>query len=254
MSAWMAELARVRPVAVGMGMRWDDEEMASGRDGGMPQLLRAGPLSAELDAGRLRYLRYQGVEIVRSLEFVVRDGEGEKAMPRIDDLRLREQGSRFEVTCEASVRYRGQRLGYVLHIAADDGRLRFTAKARASSGFSAGLAGLEILYPRSAMADREVQLEDIDGGEQRIWMPEPQALLQPLSMLHVLSHAPRPGLQAQCRLHGACFELLGQRHGAGGCFKIQARPLASAWPCRLPVHGQLLQMASFTFAEGPQEG
>ena len=36
-------------------------------------LLRAGPLSAELDAGNLRWLRWNGVEMLRAVSYVVRD-------------------------------------------------------------------------------------------------------------------------------------------------------------------------------------
>ena len=37
------------------------------------QILTAGPLAVELDNGNLRYLKVAGVEVLRSLSFLVRD-------------------------------------------------------------------------------------------------------------------------------------------------------------------------------------
>ena len=37
-----------------------------------PRLLSAGPLSAELEAGNLRYVRWHGVEVMRAISFCCR--------------------------------------------------------------------------------------------------------------------------------------------------------------------------------------
>ena len=38
-----------------------------------PRLLKAGPLTAELEAGNLRYIRFSGLEMIRAISFIVRD-------------------------------------------------------------------------------------------------------------------------------------------------------------------------------------
>ena len=38
-----------------------------------PRLLSAGPLTAELEAGNLRYVRWRGIEVMRAISFIVRD-------------------------------------------------------------------------------------------------------------------------------------------------------------------------------------
>jgi len=38
-----------------------------------PRVLRAGMLSAELEAGNLRYIRWNGEEVLRAISFIVRD-------------------------------------------------------------------------------------------------------------------------------------------------------------------------------------
>ena len=38
-----------------------------------PRILTAGALTAELDGGNLRHIRFGGVEIIRAVSFIVRD-------------------------------------------------------------------------------------------------------------------------------------------------------------------------------------
>ena len=38
-----------------------------------PRLLAAGPLTAEFEGGNLRYIRFDGVEMLRAVSFIVRD-------------------------------------------------------------------------------------------------------------------------------------------------------------------------------------
>ena len=50
--------------------------------------LTAGPLSAELDNGALRYIRFGGVEVLRGIAFLVRDENWGTFTPTIEDLRV----------------------------------------------------------------------------------------------------------------------------------------------------------------------
>ena len=51
--------------------------------------LTAGPLSAELDNGALRYVRFGGVEVLRAIAFLVRDENWGTFTPTIENLRDR---------------------------------------------------------------------------------------------------------------------------------------------------------------------
>ena len=60
-----------------------------------PILLQAGPLSAELEDGNLRYVRFHGVEMLRAISFIVRDKNWGTYRPRIDNLRTARAGPEF---------------------------------------------------------------------------------------------------------------------------------------------------------------
>ena len=51
-----------------------------------PRVLRAGALTAEFEAGNLRYIRFGGVEMIRAVSFIVRDKNWGTYNPTISDL------------------------------------------------------------------------------------------------------------------------------------------------------------------------
>ena len=76
-----------------------------------PKLLRAGALSAELEAGNLRYIRFGGVEMIRAISIIVRDKNWGTYDPVIERFGDRGDGGRFprflrcrRAGCDAGIR------------------------------------------------------------------------------------------------------------------------------------------------------
>ena len=69
-----------------------------------PRILRASPLTAELEAGNLRYIRYRDREMIRAISFIVRDENWGTYAPQISDLNLQEEPDSFRVAYNAIVR------------------------------------------------------------------------------------------------------------------------------------------------------
>ncbi|MDR3013900.1 MAG: hypothetical protein LBV56_00595 [Delftia acidovorans] len=220
-----------------------------------PRQLQAGPLSAELADGCLRSVRYGSLEILRSVAFAVRDEQGDRCVPAAGELSLREKADRFEVCYETAVDCDALRLAWRVRIVGSVRGLGFTAWARAPGGIEGGLqrglrggrAGLEIVYPRNALAGRSVHVEHADGSAQSTVLPEPDALLR-LSRLCAVNHEPAPGLQVGCRLEGAEFEMAGLCCGGMSFFRLQPRAQSLSHSCLLTRGRTLVQMASFSFA------
>jgi D-apionolactonase len=66
-----------------------------------PRVLKAGPLTVELEAGNLRYIRFSGLEMIRAISFIVRDKNWGTYEPAISDLVVEESGDRFRVAYSA---------------------------------------------------------------------------------------------------------------------------------------------------------
>src|SRR5260370_41590028 len=90
------------------------------------RILRAGPLSAELEAGNLRHIRYHGSEKIRAISFIVRDKNWGAYAPQIFEFDSQESSNSLRVSYEASVE--GE-FCYLAVIAGDaNGSLSFSGK------------------------------------------------------------------------------------------------------------------------------
>src|SRR5438067_452435 len=96
-----------------------------------PRMLRAGALSAELEAGNLRYIRFGGVEMMRAVSYIVRDRNWGTYNPTISNLRIEESADGFRVTYSAVAKDEEQGFTYDAEIVGrSDGVLRFAARGR----------------------------------------------------------------------------------------------------------------------------
>ncbi len=59
------------------------------------RVLTAGPLSVEFDNGQLRYLKVNGVEVLRVIGFLIRDKNWGTATPAISDLKVDQRSRRL---------------------------------------------------------------------------------------------------------------------------------------------------------------
>ena len=93
-----------------------------GTDEPLPErrLLRAGPVSATLENGALRWIRYGDVEVLRGIAFLVRDRAWGTPTPKIAALKVEEEAAGFRVTFDALCR-------------TDDGDLPWSAEITGSA-------------------------------------------------------------------------------------------------------------------------
>src|SRR5580704_811700 len=82
-----------------------------------PRLLTAGPLTAEFEAGNLRYIRFDGVEMLRAVSFIVRDKNWGTYNPTITGLKILEDAAGFRVSYDAVARDGSQEFRYSAEIA-----------------------------------------------------------------------------------------------------------------------------------------
>src|SRR6478672_1160261 len=88
------------------------------------RVLTAGPLSAELDNGNLRYIKVAGVEVLRSLAFLVRDENWGTYVPTLSDVVVEQRADGFGVSLHAVCRRADQEIGYDVRVEGDsDGNL-----------------------------------------------------------------------------------------------------------------------------------
>ncbi len=206
------------------------------------RVLSAGPFSARLEAGNLRYLRFGDTEILRAVAFVVRDRDWGTYAPEISGLEVSEGLDEFLVTyaavCRgpAVLRYRARIEGRA------DGTLRFDAEAVAEGDFETNRCGFVVLHPAAA-AGAAASIEHCDGSREETVFPELIDPWRPFVAIREITH--RAGrLDVTCRLEGDAFEMEDQRNWSDASFKTYGRPLEMPWPFVLPAGTPVVQSVS----------
>lgn len=215
------------------------------------RVLRAGPLSAELDNGQLRYVRLGDVEVLRAIAFLVRDENWGTFAPDLRDLKIAESAGGFAVSYKASCADASRRIDYQATITGKaDGSLRFEATATPATDVLTNRTGFIVLHPLNGVAGRPVRVEHVDGRTVTDVFPAIIDPVQPFYDIRSLSHEVVPGVWATCRMEGDTFEMEDHRNWTDASYKTYVRPLALPWPYTLPKGGTFTQSVTLDFS-GP---
>jgi len=214
-----------------------------------PTRLCAGVLSAELEAGNLRHIRHAGREVIRAISFIVRDRDWGTCSAHIRDLHISENTGCFEVTYDADIEHRGQRLTYNARISGTPDTLTFHAQAAALTDFETNRTGFVILHPLEGVVGCVATVEHADGSIEETCFPELISPLQPMLNMRAISHEPAPGLRVRCEMAGDVFEMEDQRNWTDASYKTYVRPLALPWPYVIRQGDTVVQTITLTIAD-----
>ena len=207
------------------------------------RILRAGPLQVEFDNGQLRYLRVNGVEVLRAVGFLVRDENWGTYTPKISELEIVETSTGFSVAFHAVCGRPGQEIAYDARIEGSaDGKLRFTGKAVPTTDFLTARTGFVVLHPLQGVAGCPVTVEHVDGRVVNSTFPAEVDPVQPFLSIRALTHEVSPGCKAMVRMEGDTFEMEDHRNWTDASFKTYVRPLALPWPYTLQ-RGEVVEQA-----------
>lgn len=217
-----------------------------------PIRLQAGPLSAELEDGALRYVRMNGVELIRGIAFLARDRNWGTCLAEIEGLEV-EQGpdgftATYEATCrdgDAAIRYRATIEGR------PDGALDFSAEGEALSAFTTNRTGFVVLHPLAGVVGQPVTVEHVDGRKEESRFPERIDPDCPFRDIRALTHEAAPGLRVTCRMEGDAFEMEDHRNWMDASYKTYVRPLALPWPYKLEKGEALSQRVTLRVSGAP---
>ncbi|MGB3405934.1 MAG: hypothetical protein WBA67_00425 [Jannaschia sp.] len=216
-----------------------------------PTILTAGPLSAELEAGNLRYIRWQGEEVLRAVSFIVRDPDWGTYNPDISDLEIDESEDRFEVRLRAVTRDAEQVFSYRARIEGRaDGTLIFHGTGRTGEGFRTNRTGFVILHPIDGVAGSPVTIEHTGGETVEGTFPEIIDPVQPMMDLRALTHRTPGGARVRVLMEGDTYEMEDQRNWTDASYKTYVRPLARPWPYRIEPREGVDQTITITVSGG----
>ena len=206
------------------------------------RILKAGPMSVEFDNGQLRYLKVNGVEVLRAVGFLVRDENWGTYTPAISNLNIDQRADSFSVSFHAVCKRPDQEMAYDAKIeGTGEGNLTFDGTAIPKTDFKTARTGFVVLHPLKGVAGFPVEVEHVDGRIANDKFPDLVNPIQPFLDIRALTHEVMPGLKATVRMEGDTFEMEDHRNWTDASFKTYVRPLVLPWPYTLKAGEELKQ-------------
>jgi hypothetical protein len=196
--------------------------------------LRAGPLTATLDRGELRWIRFGDREVLRGIYGAVR-GPGWVTVPaKLKTVRVEAGEEAFAVVFEARHEDGPLQFGWHGRIEGErDGTIRFVFDGRAESTFLKNRVGLCVLHPTEGCAGRPCEVEHADGRKTIGAFPKEVAPHQPFLDVRAMRHSVAPGRTLEVWFEGEWFETEDQRNWSDASFKTYSTSLARPFPARM---------------------
>ena len=222
------------------------------------QELRAGALTALLEEGDLRYIRVDGVEVVRRIYVAVRDEVWNTIPATYSDFVYDIAPDHFAVRLRARHRYQRIDVAWVGTISGSpDGTIRYTMDAVADNAFRYCKIGFNIHHPPDE-AGRPYRSAGPDGqstGRLPVLI-EPQrneggrltALFPPYDSLEI-DHD--DGLTVRFGFEGDLFEMQDHRNWTDGNYKSYGTPLSIPWPMDAAAGERFHQLVSISTTGRP---
>jgi D-apionolactonase len=211
--------------------------------------LQAGPVSATLENGALRWVCLGSVEVLRGIAFLVRDRNWGTPAPQISDLSVDQTERGFRVTFKALCRTGDGDLPWSAEIVGEaSGTLRFTGTARPAADFVTNRTGFVIMHPLERVAGCPVDVTHVDGTKRRARFPDLVDPEQCFFDVRALSHEAVPGVWATCTMEGDAWEMEDHRNWLDASFKTYVRPLALPHPYTIKGGSTVTQTVMLNFS------
>ena len=216
--------------------------------------LIAGPVTATLEDGQLRWIKIGDAEVIRAIAFLIRDRNWSTCPPEISNLRIDESGGGFVVSFDALTRtVDGDLPWHAEFRGTPDGTIRCEAVARPEQDFPTCRTGFVILHPLAGVVGRPMEIEHVDGTVDRTEAPQLIAAEQCFLYVRAMTHQPLPGVRATIRMEGDAWETEDHRNWTDASFKTYCRPLELPWPYTIPGGTEVRHTVTLSF-EGKLPG
>ncbi len=209
----------------------------------------------EFDNGQLRYLKVDGIEVLRAVAFLVRDENWGTYVPALSNLKVDQRADGFSVSYQAVCKRGSQEIAYDATIEGRaDGSLEFNGTATPKTDFLTARTGFVVLHPLKGVVGNAVEVEHVDGKVEKSKFPARVNPIQPFLHIRALTHEFTPGIKATVRFEGDTWEMEDHRNWTDASFKTYVRPLALPWPYTLTAGESVKQSVKVTLSGTATKG
>ncbi|NPD16841.1 hypothetical protein HOY34_16735 [Xinfangfangia sp. D13-10-4-6] len=223
------------------------------------RVLRAGALEATLDSGALRWIRWNGVEVLRGVLFLLRTPGWGTPFPKVSGLSVDSRADGFTVSYLAHYGAPGAGVQVAIRLSGASmgkggGQIRAEAHITAEAPFETNRTGFVILHPLDGFAGTEVRVDHASGSTRDLVIPAQISPGQPVMDIRAITHHPAPGLHVETRFEGDIFEMEDHRNWSDASFKTYSRPIALPFPYLLQPAQPLFQAVTVALTDDGHGG
>ncbi len=219
---------------------------------GKRRILEAGPITAMLDNGGLRYIRYRGTEVLRGISYLLRDKNWGTYGPVIEDLKIRQGTDGFTVSYVATAKDKEQGMRYAARIEAKaNGTVLFQVTATPLTDFVTNRSGFVVLHPLVGVVAEPVEIVHTNGKKKKSRFPKFISPGQPVFEIRSLKHGVMPGVTATVLMEGNKFEMEDHRNWMDASYKTYVCSLLDPWPYTLAKGESFTQSITLTIEGKP---
>lgn len=181
--------------------------------------------------GTLRYVRAQGIEVLRGIYVAVRDRHWGTLAPRLCHERIVQGPDWFQIQLTAhhhngdiDFRWTGCIEG------TPDGTIRYAIAGEAGSSFWKNRIGICVLHPIEGYAGADCRIVHTSGAVEETSFPLLVSPQQPFLDVRAIHSRLKPGVTVEVEFAGDVFETEDHRNWTDDSFKTYSTPLRLPYP------------------------
>ncbi len=210
--------------------------------------LVAGKLSLEIADGAVRNLCWNGVEVLRAVDYPVRNADWGTLSAKTMSEEVSETADGFDYKRIFTVG--GGAIGGVFTCLGEGlGKVTASLDLRVQTPVRVNRAGFVILHPVSGFAGAPLVVTHRDGSVERGVFPRTVAAHQPAFDIVALRQEAN-GVSAEIAFAGEIFEMEDQRNWTDASYKTYCRPLSLPVPFDLAAHERVTQSVTLLVSGG----
>ncbi len=213
--------------------------------------LTSGPIRMTFENGGLRYITYQGLEVIRGINFFVRDANWGTVPNTVEDTVYNSAGIGFHLNYQVKSFRDSIDFRWNCAVTANANEVAFDIAGKAHSNFKGNRLGFVLLHP-NRMAGKSVEIEHSDGSKTMGIFPETISPHQPFKDIKGM-HWEENGLAVNIEFSGEVFEMEDQRNWLDASYKTYCTPLERPFPVDISKGEEVHQKISITFSGRPQD-
>lgn len=191
--------------------------------------LHSGEITCLYQHGKLRYIRFDGKEIVRSIYTALRDDSWNTAPYEITDEKIQQRANGFSINYTAHYAMDFIRYTAEISIEANNNSLHFSMKGRSLSSFKSNRIGICLLNNTAAISGKEVRITMPSGESYTRIFPGVISPHQPVKDVQAMQWE-YDNITTNIKFTGDIFETEDQRNWTDSSFKTYSRPLSLPYP------------------------